>query len=121
MKEEAMHPSLRPLRALTIALSVFACAQQVEMPVVVISPPAEASIGSSVQLDASSSSDPQGRQLAFDWSFVSLPAGSNARLNDAHAASPSFLADVSGTYKLSLVVSNSFRASEPVEVSVVVA
>lgn len=44
---------------------------------------------------------------AWDWRFVSVPAGSRAALNDSRMESPSFAPDFSGTYVLELVVTDS--------------
>lgn len=62
--------------------------------------------GSSVQLDGSGSSDPDGDSLAYLWWFVSKPVGSEAVLSDPLAVSPEFNADVDGTYALELLVSD---------------
>jgi PKD repeat protein len=51
--------------------------------------------------------------LSYMWRFESLPAGSQAHLNNAQAMTPSFVADLPGSYDLSLVVSdNTGRESE---------
>lgn len=44
--------------------------------------------------------------FTYAWSFSDLPPGSRARLNNAHVEHPSFVADVAGTYALSLVVTD---------------
>ncbi|MEK6608417.1 MAG: PKD domain-containing protein, partial [Myxococcota bacterium] len=80
--------------------------------------PKSAVVGKPVQLDGSLSSDPNGRPLSFRWSFVELPSGSVARLNDAAARTPSFVPDVPGAYKVDLVVSNGVLASDPAEISI---
>src|SRR5690348_649894 len=115
-----MHPSLRRHGSLLLVVSAFACAKSVETPVAAVSAPTSANVGSVVQLDGTTSVDPQGRTLSYDWSMLELPAGSSAKLNDAHIATPSFVADVAGTYRLQLVVSNSFVSSPPMEVKVTV-
>ncbi len=75
--------------------------------------------GTFVKLDGSPSSDPQGHPLAYNWSFVSRPLGSNATLIDAQTATPSFFADVPGDYVLQLVVSNNvLTSSQQVKVTV---
>src|SRR5437764_7559467 len=104
-----------------IALCLAACPNNIAAPVAVAKGPAAANVGSVVQLTGSDSSDPQGRQLSYGWVMVNLPSGSKAALNDAHSVTPSFVVDVAGTYLAQLVVSNSFLASEPAQVTIVAA
>jgi hypothetical protein len=61
---------------------------------------------STVQLDGSGSSDPNGQTLDYDWTMVSRPSGSSATLSDSTAESPSFLGDVAGDYEVCLEVTN---------------
>jgi len=81
-------------------------------------PPPSVNAGSYVLLNGSASQDPQGRPLSYAWSFLERPLGSNATLVDEHTATPSFLADVPGTYVLQLIVSNSVLTSTASMVSV---
>ncbi len=76
-------------------------------------------IGSTVQLDGSTSYDPDGDAITFLWSFTSRPGGSDAALSDPTAAKPTFVADVYGKYELSLTVTDPFgaRTSDAVTVS----
>src|SRR5712691_6106139 len=115
-----MQLSVRRL-APVIAVSLAACPGKIPAPVGVATGPGTANIGSVVQLDGSGSNDPQGRQLSYAWAMVNLPAGSKAALNDAHSVTPSFVADVPGTYVVQLVVSSSFLSSPPVQVTITVA
>jgi hypothetical protein len=62
--------------------------------------------GNTVTLDASASSDANYDRLFYSWAFVSRPALSNSRLSDTTSAKPTFLADQSGDYVLSLSVSD---------------
>lgn len=59
-----------------------------------------------VQLDGSASSSPCSRPLSYAWAFTSMPDGSQAVLNDGALAAPAFIADVAGTYTLSLVTTD---------------
>ena len=43
--------------------------------------------------------------LSYDWSFSSKPASSQAQIQNATSASPSFVADAKGVYMVQLVVS----------------
>ncbi|MDP1825519.1 MAG: PKD domain-containing protein [Archangium sp.] len=63
-------------------------------------------VGTSVMLDGSGSSDPDGDMLNFSWSFAQRPTGSAAALTGAQTATPTFTPDVAGAYRLSLTVSD---------------
>ena len=82
-------------------------------PVAKAGPDQSVSVGSTVQLDGSRSSDPDGDRLYFKWSFVSMPAGSQARLSGSTTVRPTFVADRPGTYKVQLVVNDGKLASYP--------
>ncbi|MDY0043135.1 MAG: PKD domain-containing protein [Syntrophales bacterium] len=64
--------------------------------------------GSMVTLDGSGSSDPDNDPITYAWSIVSAPTGSSAVLSDPAAVKPTFIADVSGDYVLSLTVTDSY-------------
>ncbi|HUC07689.1 MAG TPA: PKD domain-containing protein, partial [Solirubrobacterales bacterium] len=100
---------LLPLLALS---ALVACAQKVQAPVADAGPDATVNTGAFVQLTGKGT-DPQGRALAFAWTFAKRPLGSTATLTDAQTATPSFLADVPGQFELQLVVSNSILLSSP--------
>lgn len=74
--------------------------------------------GTSVILDGSGSTDPNGDALTYVWTLVSKPSGSNTTLSNAATRSPTFRADVAGTYTVSLVVSDGKSQSAPSTVSV---
>jgi len=61
-----------------------------------------------VTLDGSRSSDKEtdGLNLTYKWTLSEKPAGSTATLSSATALRPTFTADVTGPYKISLVVSD---------------
>jgi PKD repeat protein len=52
--------------------------------------------------------------LSYTWTLVGLPTGSRARLNNAAAASPSFVPDVEGTYAVALAVNDAAGNGGPV-------
>ncbi len=64
--------------------------------------------GSTVNLDGSQSfdDDTPSAALGYAWTLVSRPAGSSAALVAATTATPSFVADLSGTYVAQLVVTD---------------
>ncbi len=76
---------------------------------------------SSVDLDGSSSYDPDGDPLTYHWAFDTLPVASALasadepfRINDSKEAMTSFVADTEGTYVVSLIVTDALGdASTP--------
>lgn len=78
-------------------------------------------VGSLVQLNGSNSSDADGDSLSYSWSFSALPADSSAILSSTTVASPTFTADISGSYELSLVVSDGTDSSAADSVTITVA
>jgi len=99
-------------------------------PIANAGPDQEVTVGSVVQLDGAGSTDPDGSSgavgspasssttLSYQWSFVSRPAGSTATLSDASAVNPTFVADLEGTFVVSLTVSDGLASSEPDHVTV---
>ena len=67
--------------------------------------------GTAVTLDGSASADPGGNLITYAWTVDSRPAGSAAAISDATSPRPSLVADKSGTYAVSLVVSDGVLAS----------
>jgi len=59
-------------------------------------------VGETATLDGSNSIALD--SLAYAWSFTSKPDGSDAELQNASTATPSFVPDVKGTYRVQLVV-----------------
>ncbi len=76
--------------------------------------------GTRVTVDGADSLDPDGDQLAYRWTLTERPAGSTATLQGAQTARASFDADRTGTYRVSLVVSDGRLESAPVVVTVTV-
>ena len=64
-----------------------------------------------VSLDGSGSTDANGDMLLYTWSFVSIPVGSGATFDNNQVSQPSFVADVNGSYVVSLSVSDGMENS----------
>ncbi len=62
--------------------------------------------GVMLTLDGSASTDANGDTLTYSWSFISKPSGSSASLTGATSVSPSFTADVAGSYVIGLTVND---------------
>ena len=67
---------------------------------------AAASLGETVALDGSGSTDLDGDVLTYAWSLTSRPSGSLAAIDVATAVSPHFTIDRAGTYVAQLIVSD---------------
>jgi len=76
-------------------------------------------LGQSVSLDGSASSDPDGDTISYQWVVTSKPVGSAASLTNATSATASITPDVSGTYEMTLTVSDFLEAGAPLTVSFV--
>ena len=61
-------------------------------------------VGSTVMLNGTGSTDPQGLPLSFMWSLITKPANSNAVLSATNVPEPTFVADQPGTYVAQLIV-----------------
>lgn len=74
--------------------------------------------GALVTLNGSGSSDANGDPLTYSWTFTAKPIGSIATLSNASSVSPTFTADVSGTFIVSLVVNDGAVNSAPSTVTI---
>lgn len=74
--------------------------------------------GAQVQLDGSGSSDPDGDNLSYSWSFTSIPGGSTAALSDPTLVNPTFTPDVDGDYVIQLVVNDGTVDSSPASITI---
>ena len=76
------------------------------IPVADAGPDQEVTVGSTVQLDGGSSTDPDGEALVYAWTLTARPAGSTAVLVGEQTSGPTFVADVAGLYDVTLTVTN---------------
>ena len=89
-------------------------------PVANAGPSQNVTVGATVTLNGSNSSDANGDALTYGWTLTSKPAGSAAVISSATAISPTFFADVAGTYVASLKVNDGKLDSSISNVSVTV-
>ncbi len=74
--------------------------------------------GSLVTLDGNGSQDADNDPLTYLWTIISRPAGSGASLSDAANVTPTFTADLDGTYVIELIVNDGSADSLPATVSI---
>ena len=100
----------------TLACGAMAgCTTEIVPPTAAVTAdPTTVAVGAVVKLDGTTSSDPQGLLLYYEWSMVELPPGSQATLTGADTAKPYFVADVAGKFTVGLIVSNGALTSEKV-------
>ena len=74
--------------------------------------------GTLVTLDGSASRDANNESLTYLWQMTAVPAGSLAALSSTTSAKPTFTADVTGSYTVSLVVNDGKASSQTSVVSI---
>jgi hypothetical protein len=79
----------------------------------------EVPVGATVDLNGSSSNDPDGHPITYQWALVLKPAASAATLVNANTSTPSFVADRGGLYRVQLIVSDAQVSSAADTVDVV--
>ena len=86
-------------------------------PVTIVNNSVAGFVGDSITLDASTSFDPEGSSVQFEWSIDSQPEGSGIALSDSNLSMVQFNPEVAGEYTFSLVTSDGERAAQPETVS----
>ena len=87
-------------------------------PVANAGPGQTVTIGMTVILNGSGSSDADGNPLTYLWSFVSIPSGSGATLTGPMAVKPTFLVDKTGQYVVQLLVNDGVVSSTPATLTI---
>ena len=77
-----------------------------------IANPTATTIGQTVQLDSTGSTDSDGNPIAYTWTLT-VPPGSSTTLSDSKIANPTFKPDLGGTYTAQLIVNDGMADSTP--------
>ena len=77
--------------------------------------------GSVVYLNGRGSSDANGDRLTYLWTLTSKPVNSSASLSTLTSATPTFTADIAGTYVVNLVVNDGKLSSTAAGVNITAA
>ena len=107
-----MHYFKNVTYALIASLLLFSACGEDEDPEPVGNPPVanagvdlDAKVNSSVTLDGTASSDPDGA-ITYSWALTTRPDGSSASINGGTQATATFTPDVEGTYVATLTVTD---------------
>lgn len=87
-------------------------------PKAVISSHAAITLGATLQLDGSKTTDAEGDFLSYQWTLESAPAGNTAVILNPNGLSASFTPDKQGSYTLSLKVTDALGSSHLATTSV---
>jgi PKD repeat protein len=110
---EVADATRRPAPLVLVSVSVSACGGASPVVAAVAASTSAPNVGQVVRLSATVSDADNdagcalAQSLSYAWRFTSLPAGSAAALNDARTENPSFVPDVPGDYRATLVVTDS--------------
>ena len=83
------------------------------LPVANAGPAQTVALNDQVQLDGTGSIDPAGQALSYQWSLLTVPAGSTAAISSSVAVRPTFVVDKLGNYTAQLIVSDTAESSLP--------
>ena len=79
-----------------------------------------ASVGGTITLDGTASSDEDGDELGYRWTFTAQPSGSTVEFTDSTAARPTFTLTHVGNYTAQLIVNDGHTDSLPDQVNLTV-
>ncbi len=89
-----------------------------DIPIANAGPNQTATVGSTVTLDGTGSTDPQGLALTYLWSIVSAPANNTSAITNPTSSMPTLKIGVEGNYVLQLIVNNGTYSSSPSTVTI---
>jgi hypothetical protein len=89
-------------------------------PIAVIDGTLNVTVGKTVYLDGTLSSDSGGANLDYRWALIYAPRGSQAIIISSSDPQASFEADVAGKYKVKLTVNNGLTDSAPAYAEIIV-
>ncbi len=78
----------------------------------------EVNIAEEVLLSGSGSFDPDGDDISYLWSLISVPDGSNAALSEPNSIQTALTPDISGAYIVQLIVNDGEENSEPAQITI---
>ena len=76
-------------------------------------------VGSTVTLNGAQSNDADNDPLNYSWSLSTLPTGSTATLSSESEVNPTFIADIAGSYVVSLIVDDGIINSNADSVEII--
>lgn len=106
--ELIVHDGEAPSAPDTVVISTLNSA-----PVAHAGPDQTTTVGATVTVDGSGSTDVDGDALTYLWMLTAVPEGSLAALTDPAAVMPSFVADLPGSYVAHLIVNDGQASSAP--------
>lgn len=101
-----------------LLIGLTGCPPGNSLPVPDAGPDQSVSLGDTVTLNGTASTDADGDTLTYQWIFTSRPEGSTASLSNVGTPQPTFQPDVPGTYVLSLTVFDSMGSGTPDSVTI---
>lgn len=100
-------------RPVTYTVTASGPAPTNRAPVAVAGMNQSVTVGATVTLSGAGSSDPDNNPITYAWTITSKPTNSTATLSNASIVNPTFKADVTGDYKLQLIVNDGKLNSAP--------
>lgn len=98
--------------AAAVVLTLTGCGSSNSPPVASAGASQTVTTGTTVTLDASGSTDPDGNPLTYSWTLVGKPEGSTATITNANSARATLVPEFPGVYTVTVSVSDGDRTSE---------